>query len=650
MLINTAEFSREAQHFVKHGYYTNAPVGTFAYKEYWDVQLDRLINGYTVGGMRVSGAFYGYLNFCEILLTDDITYSKVKKGRSKISTFPRFYDTDWEYFNELEKARIEEKGMIVAKARRKGFSYKNAWLVAHSFITVRKSINIIGAYLDSYADNTVGMVIDNLNFINKHTAFKKQRNPDRRDFMKAQFKETLEDGTDIWNGYQSEIHKITFKDDAFKSIGKSCSLMLWEEAGKWPNLKRSYRFAEPTWMDGEFMIGMPIIFGTGGDMEGGTADFADMFYNPDNFNLKAYDNIWDEGATKSCGFFVPDYKSKPGFIDLQGNSLTSEAKAAETEKRKELAEKTSSSGDLNARISQYPFTPKEAFKRVGGTIFPVELLQEQLAYLETNRNAGNLGQTGILRWEDGKVKWDISKKAYAITAFPPMEGESVAGAIEIWEHPEEINGSVPHGLYIAGCDPYDMDTAESSTSLGSTFIYKRLYSVDKTYHWPVAEYTGRPETAEDYYENVRKLLNYYNATCLYENEKKGLFQYLQTKYSTHLLKDQPDIIKDIVKDSKVQRGKGIHMPQAIKNYCEIITRDWLKEEYAEGKKNLTKIYSKPLLQELIAYNRDEGNFDRVISFMLCILFNMDMFRVQEVTEDKRKTKDSFWTRKLFNRN
>lgn len=54
MFVNTAEFSREAQHFLKYGYYTNAPRGTFAYKEYWDEQLRRMVDDYTVGGTRIT--------------------------------------------------------------------------------------------------------------------------------------------------------------------------------------------------------------------------------------------------------------------------------------------------------------------------------------------------------------------------------------------------------------------------------------------------------------------------------------------------------------------------------------------------------------------------------------------------------------------
>mgnify|MGYP003182686884 CR=1 FL=1 len=39
-------------------------------------------------------------------------------------------------------------------------------------------------------------------------------------------------------------------------------------------------------------------------------------------------------------------------------------------------------------------------------------------------------------------------------------------------------------------------------------------------------------------------------------------------------------------------------------------KEWLNEEYAPGKKNLTRILS----EELISYN-DTGNFDRVMALM-----------------------------------
>jgi hypothetical protein len=199
-------------------------------------------------------------------------------------------------------------------------------------------------------------------------------------------------------------------------------------------------------------------------------------------------------------------------------------------------------------------------------------------------------------------------------------------------------------LYIAGCDPYDHDSS-TTESLGSCFIYKRFQDFESYYDLPVAEYTGRPETANEFYENVRKLATYYRATILYENQNKGLFQYFSTKGCDYLLADQPDIIDDIIKNSTVQRRKGIHMNTSIKEWAERETRDWLNEEYAEGKQNLTKILSVPLLQELISYN-DRGNFDRVIALFMIMIYKKELHRVK-VKEKKKSTLDSFFTSPMF---
>ena len=186
------------------------------------------------------------------------------------------------------------------------------------------------------------------------------------------------------------------------------------------------------------------------------------------------------------------------------------------------------------------------------------------------------------------------------------------------------------------CDPYDHDQAATSDSLGSVFIYKRFQSFESFHDLIVAEYTGRPDTVDEFYENVRKLLLYYNAILLYENEKPGLFAYFTNKHSEHLLADQPDIITSIIKDSTVRRRKGVHMTTGIKDFAELKIRDWLNEEYEPGKKNLTKIMSEPLIEELISYNRD-GNFDRVIAFMLVILFREELHtrHVKNTNEEER---------------
>jgi len=147
----------------------------------------------------------------------------------------------------------------------------------------------------------------------------------------------------------------------------------------------------------------------------------------------------------------------------------------------------------------------------------------------------------------------------------------------------------------------------------------------------VAEYTGRPPLAKDYYENVRKLLLYYQAQTLYENNLKGLKIYFEQKKSLHLLKTQPSIIRDIVKDSRTNRGYGIHMNGPIKDQAEIYLRDWLLEKRSdtegEDKLNLHSLYSIPLIQELIRYDSKKGNFDRAIAMMLVILHMQDNHKI-----------------------
>lgn len=198
------------------------------------------------------------------------------------------------------------------------------------------------------------------------------------------------------------------------------------------------------------------------------------------------------------------------------------------------------------------------------------------------------------------------------------------------------------------CDPYDHDQA-GTNSLGSTFIYKRFQNFEEYYDIIVAEYTARPATAEEYYENVRKLLLYYNARLLYENERKGIFPYFTQKHCDYLLAEQPDIISDIIGNSKVQRRKGIHMTKQIRAYGEGLIKEWLNEEYAPGKKNLTRILSEPLLEELIRCN-DKINVDRVIALIMVMIYREQLYnnKIKDVEDNTRR--QSLFDTPLFSNN
>lgn len=674
MFVNTQLFREEALHFTRTGIYCEAASGTYTYKEYWDEQFRRCQEGYSVGGTRITGDHYFYLNFCRIKLTDTKGKEIISKTKSskKTFTFPDFWDGDYEYFWAKEIARVgitkEEylalglqsqikesslsggKHMMVGKARRKGYSYKNGAIGANKYNTELDSTTLICAFDKKYLypNGTMQMTTDYLNFLNEHTAWAKRRQVvDKVDHRKASYIGYV-DGQPIEKGFKSAIIALTFADNPDAARGKDASLILFEEAGVFPNLKASYLATRPTVEDGAYTTGQILLFGTGGDMESGTIDFEDMFYDPDTYNLLAFENIWDEDSSSTtCSFYVPDHLNKPGFIDKEGNSLKSEAKAYEDAIREQIKRESKDRRTLERHIVEHAQCPKEAFLRLSGNIFPTIALQQHLAKVTSTKESENAEYIGDLEYNEDvkKYKWKLNPDALPIRHYPLKGDDKSLGAILIFEQPyEDEYGNIPYARYIAGCDPYAQDIS-STDSIGSTLILDRLTNRI------VAEYTGRPVTTKEYYENVRKLLTFYNAICLYENQIKGMFDYFEFKKCLYQLADQPNLIKDIVKNSIVDRGKGMHMTPQLKDYGEELINAWLREEN-EGMNilNLNKLRCIPLIQELIKYNKDT-NCDRVMALMMCLYQAQEMrnIKAEESVRHSSVVDKSFWNKPIFRR-
>lgn len=640
MLVNTRYFQEEARRFTESGEkdpsYCRYQVNTFAYREYWDEQHKRCMEGYKVGDLWIPGPYYFYLNFVQILGRDEVTGRKTRR-------FPRFTDVDLEYFLNVERARKEEKGIAILKPRRVGFTYKSAVLCVHEYNFHRDSRTIIGAFESKLSYQAMSYIADTLNHIDKHTPWRKQRNPDTKDFIKARFKEVL-DGKELWSGYQSEIHCLTFRDNPFAAIGKTAGLFIFDEAGKFTGLINSYNISEPCWHDGTSMTGIPILQGTGGDMEGGTQDFYEMFYNPDKYNLLTFDNSYDAGRLGSkCGWFVPasrmrfgNFKDEKGkevlingkpqpMVDEHGNSQIELAVQSVLNWRT-LKAKGHDMKALNDAVTQYPLTPSDAFLITKGNNFPTAELNARLTELDTNdifKNAESIGDL-VINSETGKIEWKLNPKKTPLDKFPLRAEDSKEGGIVIYEHPFDNNtGMVPNGLYLAGIDTFDHNQA-TTDSLGSIMVYNKL---NKRI---VAEYTGRPHEDNLFYENCRKLLLYYNAKGLYENNWKGLFTYFEHKHSTWLLADQPKVLRDVVMETRVERKKGMHMTKEFKAWGDDLIRLWLLEKNGEDTSeilNLHKLRSRALIQELVSYNLD-GNFDRVDALRMLMIVLEDTRKIE----------------------
>lgn len=649
-IYNSDKFRQAAIFFKEHGAYTLAPPGTTDYIKYWDEETNRCLYGYVApDGDAISGYNYFYLNYSPIMKLSEVEYTdrygNKRTRRERILEFPNFWDYDYYYFNAIEEAETEGKHLVVLKSRQRGYSFKGASMLVRNYelIPGSKSFAVASEQKFLIGDGLLTKAWQIMDFIDKHTAWSKQRLTSTRMERVAGFKITDEFGKQTEQGYLSSITGITLKNDPERLRGTRGKLVLFEEGGKFPNLETAWRVEQPAVeTDDGVAFGLLIAFGTGGT-EGGAFDgLKNLFYKPEAFNCLAFPNIWDDGQEQTkCGFFVPSWSNmestddngKQKFMDQYGNSIKEKAIEELIAQRNKVKDGGASQTSIDRFISERPLKPQEAVLELGKNIFPRQLLMNQLTRIRTNEKLRNMKHVVDLAWDgEGQVK-ATEKKSGDITTYHLKKDDKPHGSVVIWEYPIK---DPPFGLYIGGCDPYDHDESFTN-SLGSTFIFKRVKAGEAWNDVIVAEYSGRPDTAEEYYENVRKLLIFYNARLLFENERKGIYPYFTNKHCDYLLADQPDkIISEVFKDSKVQRRKGCHMTKSIRAYGEGLILEWLMDEFEPGHPNIERIYSEPLIEELIE-NDGVKNVDRVIALCMTMMYREELYQVK-VAKTKEENK------------
>ena len=656
---NSDKFRQSAIFFQEHGCYTLAPIGTTDYIQFWEQEKERCLHGYVApDGDEITGYHYFYLNYSPIMKLDEVEYTdkhgNKRKRRERILGFPRFYDYDYYYFNAIEDAEEAGKHMAVLKARQRGYSFKGASMLVRNYELIPGSKNFAVASEQKFliGDGLLTKAWQIMDFCDKHTAWAKQRLTSTRMERVSGFKVTDEFGKSTEQGYLSSITGITLKNDPERIRGTRGKLVLWEEGGKFPNLLTAWRVEQPAVeTDDGVAFGLMVAFGTGGT-EGGSFDgLKDLFYKPEAYNVLSFPNIWDDNAEETrCGFFVPswsnmdavDENGKFRFMDDDGNTLRELAIQELIHQRNVIKDGGATQQSIDRFISERPLKPQEAVLELGKNIFPRKLLMDQLTRIRTNKKLQNMKHIVDLSWDNGKVVAH-EKKSGDITSYHLKKDDKPDGSVVIWEYPVT---DPPYGLYIAGCDPYDHDESFTN-SLGSTFIFKRVQAGEAWNDVIVAEYSGRPATAEEYYENVRKLLVFYNARLLFENERKGIYPYFTNKHCDYLLADQPDkIITEIFKDSKVQRRKGCHMTKQIRAYGEGLILEWLMEEYEEGHMNLERVYSEPLIEELIE-NDGVKNVDRLIALCMVMLYREELYQIKVSAAKERNKQVELFDLPLF---
>jgi hypothetical protein len=449
--------------------------------------------------------------------------------------------------------------------------------------------------------------------------------------VKAEYKKKVGSNW-VTAGTSAKIHHRTFKDNATATNGLRCSVMVFEEIGMFDNLVDSRGAAVECQMNGAFKYGSMMFLGTGGDMEGGgTLDASQMFYDPESYNLLVFEDLWENKG--KIGYFVPAYLGLNQYKDENGNTDVDSAKDYLEGVRVKLR-KGKSSAALDNELQYRPLKPSEAFLTKTGNIFPIAELQERLTEI---RDIQHVLEKPVTLFFDPKTKSgvnykvDIKRELVPLNNFPLTKHQAKYrdGCVVVYEFPvTDSHGNVPEGQYIIGHDPYASDDPDGA-SLGSIYVLKTNRNREYGYSEIVASFHGRPFYGRKIINEILYKLSlfYGNAKIYFENVRGNVKEYFEKIKRLDLLATQPQTVLNNKKaswDSTPQRVYGYPMSnKKMKEEGILYIRDWLLEERGandNGKivRNLDLIPDRSLVQEMIAFNY-EGNFDRVMAFMGCVI-------------------------------
>ena len=578
-------------------------------------------------GEWITGDYYFFLNYCPILL------SKIQEGSRKalrVWDFPEVWEGHYLKFHYAKIARDNGHHGAELASRSKGKSYSLAALIAKRFLLgeskeVNKEVKcLVTAYQKEYLtkDGILNKFQSYIDFCAQNTQFPARKL--RSSLQDMNWKSGYIDlDTGTQKGTLNEVIGVSSKDDESKLRGKRGVLIAIEEFGSFPNLLGLYGTLRPSVEEGDVVYGMIYMQGTAGDDESDFASAQEIMYNPLGYNMQAIPNVYDkEGqGRKNFVYFFPGYLNRKGCYNRDGVSDITKALLEILKSRYIVKYNSTDIKAITKTVSEVPITPQEAILRSNGNIFPVTALNERLNQIDNNPNEYDDVYVGtLIQNKEGGIEFKPTSDI-PIRDFP-LKDNKAEGALEIFEMPISIHGKVPNNRYIISLDNYENDVS-NTLSLGSMFV------LDLWTDRITAEYTGRPMFSDDLNEICRKLCLFYNAKCLYENNKKNTFAYFSKMNCTHLLADTPEYLrqKQLIKTIGYgNTSKGVAATVPIKNFGFTLIRDWLLKPVTtiSGEEEITVpnlhfIRNRALLKELILFNPDI-NVDRIMSLVQLMLY------------------------------
>jgi hypothetical protein len=647
-------FNEQARTFNEKGIYCDKPFRSKDFINYWEDQKNKCRNGVIFKNKGrvwyLTRDYYMWLNFLPIFDKEEKKY-----GFAKVR--------DAQYHMALYEllAELNNKHAAIFKKRQIASSYFHMGKIINTYWFEEGSVCKIGASLKDYInDKGSWKFLDEYkDFLNEHTAWYRPSNPEKVLLWQQQI-EVRVGNKKTKKGLKSKIQGASFEKNATTGVGGPTTYFFHEEAGIAPKMMETYEYLRPAMSSGMLTTGMFIAAGSVGDLDQ-CNPLKEMVLNPTINDIYAVEsNLIDkEGTIGLSGLFIPEQWSMPPYIDEYGNSKVEEALAAIfKEREKWKIELTPEQYQL--RISQKPTNIAEGFAYRKESIFPQGIISRQLKKIEEKEYS--FEHIELDRTEKGIVAKRSNK--LPISQFPVNKKQvDKTGCLVVWERPTK---NPEFGTYYASIDPVSEGKTTTSDSLCSIFVYKNPVEVTRETsngleHFIekdkiVASWCGRYDDINKTHEQLEKIIEWYNAWTIVENNISLFIQHMISRKKQKYLvpKQQILFLKDLGSNRTVYqeygwKNTGTLFKQHLISYAIEFLRENIDEELDDNGEvisqtlGIERIPDPMLLKEMLAYYPGL-NVDRLVAFSALIGFA----KIQQSNRGYSKRKESDINKPLDN--
>jgi len=660
------KFNEHSRFFTKNKVYTIAPEDSQDFYEYWDTEKEKCKKGVIFHNDKgdswyLTRWYYHWINFLQI-------YDK--RPSVKSFNFPDVMDHQYHVCLYEMCAILHGKDEAALKKRQMAWSYMhearmyNCYLFDSGFVgkmvaSDKKYINATGGewkFLDEYH-----------NFNNTHTAWACSNNPHKEFSWKQQVEQKTVDGRKVFIGSKATISGITLDKDPISGVGGACDLCIYVEGGIAPSANITHGFMKPAMNFGGIKTGTFNIGGSVGDLDQ-CEPLKDMIENPEGHDIYAIEsNLLDENGTIGMtGLFIPEQWGYSGeteetnCIDQYGNSLVEKALEV-LNKKYTQAKLTKKHEDYQLAVSQGPRNIAEAFAIRKVSVFPVRHTAAQTKRIEDGEVY--LRYVELERDEDNSISFKITTDRKPCPYPIKLTEEDKRGVVVVHEFP----GKSPEwGDFYFSVDPVEVGKSETSDSLAAIYIYKnpvKVTQIDEegnstTYIERgklVCEWVGRYDDPNETNEQLSKVVEWYNAWGISENNKTSFNNYMILKRRVKHLAPSTEMLydKEIGVSQNVYQKFGWSKTGSNETgiWKKMLTDgiNYLSEELKEDRDEEDKVVKVHygveripfiwLLKEMQEY-QPKKNFDRVIAYCALISFAKIQEAAREIKEKTERVSDT----------